>query len=140
MKMKALHLGSLFRTRKKLRSFSFPISNFASRSYIKNQALVQINQSRTLTSIMANGSRSVSQYLSQIESNAKKYLEYFESRGLPEPSFDAGDGLDPRQPPPSEVIAVRDAAIEAADELHHLLLGPLGLLLSSPGDVRTSKL
>ena len=87
---------------------------------------------------MAKSSGSVSQYLSQIEVNAKKYLEYFESRGLPEPSFDTGDGLDPRQPPPSDVIAVRDAAIEAADELHHLLLGPLGLLLSSPGDVRTS--
>ena len=82
---------------------------------------------------MASGT--VSQYLSQIEENTKKYLEYFKSRGLPEPSYDAGDGLDPRQPPPSDIVASRDAAIEAADELHHLLLGPLGLLLSSPGDV-----
>ena len=80
-------------------------------------------------------SGSVSQYLSQIEENAKKYLEYFKSRGLPEPSYDAGDGLDPQQPPPNDIIASRDAAVEAADELHHLLLGPLGLLLSSPGDV-----
>lgn len=85
---------------------------------------------------MASGS--VSQYLSQVEENTKKYLEYFKSRGLPEPSYDEGDGLDPQQPPPSDIIACRDAAVEAADELHHLLLGPLGLLLSSPGDVSFS--
>ena len=85
-----------------------------------------------VTGAMASGS--VSQLLSQIENNTKKYLEYFASRDLPEPSYDAGDGLDPRQPPPNDIIAIRDAAIEAADELHHLLLGPLGLLLSSPGD------
>lgn len=82
-------------------------------------------------------SSSVSQYLSQVEINTKKYLEYFAVRDLPEPSYDAGDGLDTRQPPPNEIIAFRDAAIEAADELHHLLLGPLGLILSSPGDVGT---
>ncbi|KAK7701460.1 hypothetical protein SLS64_010204 [Diaporthe eres] len=35
---------------------------------------------------------------------------------------------------PAEVSAARDAALEATDELHHLLLGPLGLILSSPGD------
>lgn len=80
-------------------------------------------------------SSSVSQYLSQIEINTKKYLEYFALQNLPEPSYDAGDGLDMRKPPPNEIIAFRDAAIEAADELHHLLLGPLGLILSSPGDV-----
>jgi hypothetical protein len=86
---------------------------------------------------MAIISSSISELLSQLETNTKKYLEYFTSRGLPEPSYDAGDGLDPRQPPPSAIVAVRDAAIEAANKLHHLLLGPLGLLLSSPGDVGT---
>ena len=80
-------------------------------------------------------STSISQYLLQVEENTKKYLEYFTSRGLPEPTFDAGDGLDPRQPLPSDISACRDAAMGAADELHHLLLGPLGLILSSPGDV-----
>lgn len=77
----------------------------------------------------------VSQYLSQIQDNTKRYLEYLESQGLPEPSYDTGDGLDPGQSLPKEIIAIRDSAIEAADELHHVLLGPLGLLLSSPGDV-----
>lgn len=82
---------------------------------------------------MASGS--VSQLLSQIEDKTKEYLKYFKSQDLPEPSYDAGDGLDPSRPPPNDIIAIRDAAIEATDELHHLLLGPLGLLLSSPGDV-----
>ncbi|KAK3176179.1 hypothetical protein OEA41_007502 [Lepraria neglecta] len=82
---------------------------------------------------MASGS--VSQYLSQIEENVKNYLEYFKSRDLPEPSYDAGDGLDPQQSPPNDIIASRNAAVEAANELHHLLLGPLGLFLSSPGDL-----
>ena len=84
---------------------------------------------------MSIPSGNVSQLLSQIQDNTKKYLEYFTSRNLPEPSYEAGDGLHPWQPLPNDIIAIRDAAIEAADELHHLLLGPLGLLLSSPGDV-----
>ena len=84
---------------------------------------------------MAMNCGAVSRYLSQIESSTKKYLENFTTQGLPEPSYEAGDGLDPRKPPPKEIIAFRNAAIEAADELHHLLLGPQGLLLSSPGDV-----
>ena len=84
---------------------------------------------------MAMESGSVSQLLSDIKRNTKKYLEYFASQDLPEPSYDVGDGLNPRQPPPNDIVAIRDAAIEATDELHHHLLGPLGLLLSSPGDV-----
>ncbi|KAI4141324.1 MAG: hypothetical protein LQ341_003544 [Variospora aurantia] len=41
----------------------------------------------------------VSQYLSQVESNIKKYLEYFELRGIPEPLYEMGDGLNPLQLP-----------------------------------------
>ena len=78
---------------------------------------------------------SVSQLLLQVQDNTKKYLEYFTSQGLPEPSFDVGDGLDPRQPPPDDIIAIRDAAIDAADELHQLLLGPLGVFLGCHEDV-----
>lgn len=85
---------------------------------------------------MANTPGSISKLLSQLNNNTKKYLDYFATRDLPEPSYDEGDGLDPQHaPPPNEIIVSRDAAVEAADELHHLLLGPLGLLLSSPGDV-----
>lgn len=77
----------------------------------------------------------VSKLLSQIEENTKGYLGYFASQNLPEPSYTAGDGLDPTQALPNDIAALRDAALEATDELHHLLLGPLGLVLSSPGDV-----
>ncbi|KAL9594942.1 MAG: hypothetical protein Q9219_006748 [cf. Caloplaca sp. 3 TL-2023] len=86
---------------------------------------------------MSSKAGPVSHYLSQVETNTRKYLEYFESKGLPEPSYETGDSLNSLEPPPNEVAAFRDAALEAADELHHLLLGPLGLLLSSPGDVST---
>ena len=102
----------------------------------KSPSLSSFNTIRMYqSSKTAMASGSVSQLLSQIQDNTKRYLEFFESRGLPEPSYEAGDGLDPLQPPPNDVKAFRDAAIEAADELHHLLLGPLGLLLNSPGDV-----
>ena len=84
---------------------------------------------------MAVALGNVSKYLSQIQDNTKRYLEYLGSQGLPEPSYDAGDGLDPGRSLPKDIIAIRDSAIEAADELHRLLLGPLRLLLSSPGDV-----
>lgn len=85
---------------------------------------------------MASTPDSVTQLLSQLNDNTKKYLEYFATRNLPEPSYDEGDGLDLQHaPPPDNIIASRDAAVEAADELHHLLLGPLGLLLGSPADV-----
>ena len=84
---------------------------------------------------MSASSGNVSTLLQQIQDNTKKYLDFFGSQNLPEPSYEAGDGLDPRKPLPNDIIAIRDAALEATDELHHLLLGPLGLLLSSPGDV-----
>ena len=85
--------------------------------------------------VVAMAYGNVSQYLSWIQDNSKSYLEYLVSQGLPEPSYDTGDGLDSGQSLPKDIIAIRDSPIEAADELHHVLLGPLGLLLSSPGDV-----
>ncbi|KAL8705272.1 MAG: hypothetical protein Q9201_001603 [Fulgogasparrea decipioides] len=76
-------------------------------------------------------SGAVSQLLAQVNGNTQKFLQYFSSQQLPEPSYDKGDGLDPSKPLPKDVAAARDAAVEAADELHHLLLGPLGLLFRS---------
>lgn len=77
----------------------------------------------------------VSQLLAQVNENTQKFLQYFSSQQLPEPSYDKGDGLDPSRPLPKDVAEARDAAIEAADELHHLLLGPLGLLFRSGDEV-----
>lgn len=46
---------------------------------------------------------------------------------LDEPSYDEGDGLGLQyESLPNEITTSRDAAVEAADELHHLLLGRWG--------------
>ncbi|KAL2009608.1 hypothetical protein VTN00DRAFT_5415 [Thermoascus crustaceus] len=83
---------------------------------------------------MNPGTGSVTQLLEKIQASTKVYLDFFKSQNLPEASYEHGDGLDPRNPLPQEILAAKDTAIEATDELHHLLLGPLGMLLSSPGD------
>ncbi|KAI1074870.1 S-adenosyl-L-methionine-dependent methyltransferase [Whalleya microplaca] len=75
----------------------------------------------------------VTQLLVQIQENTQKYLQFFSTQSLPEPSYQDGDGLQPGQCLPHDVQAARDAALEATDELHHLLLGPLGLVVDCPG-------
>ena len=82
----------------------------------------------------ATSTGSVTELLTQVNESTRKLLDFFQSKGLPEPSYDKGDGLDLRVPLPNDITAFRDAALEATDELHHLLLGPLGLILSAPGD------
>lgn len=74
--------------------------------------------------------------LEEVQSSTKVFLDYLKSQDLPEPSFEQGDGIDPQNPPPQDVLAARNAAIYAADELHKLLLGPLRVLLNAPSDVR----
>ncbi|KAI0968466.1 S-adenosyl-L-methionine-dependent methyltransferase [Xylaria arbuscula] len=76
----------------------------------------------------------VTQLLTQVQQGTAKYLEFFAARSLPEPSYENGDGLGPDQQLPSEVELARNSALEATEELHRLLLGPLGLLMSCPGD------
>ncbi|KAI1439378.1 S-adenosyl-L-methionine-dependent methyltransferase [Annulohypoxylon stygium] len=78
--------------------------------------------------------KSVGQLLTQIQENTLEYLKFFSEQSLPEPSFENGDGLARGQQLPMEFQVARDAALEATDELHRLLLGPLGLLMSCPGD------
>lgn len=80
-------------------------------------------------------SHNVTELLTRLNTSTASFLKFFTEKNLPEPTHDKGDELDPRVPLPAEIIAAREAATEASDELHHLLLGPLGLLLSSPGDV-----
>ncbi|KAI4151390.1 MAG: hypothetical protein LQ340_003535 [Diploschistes diacapsis] len=79
-------------------------------------------------------SHNVTELLTRLNTSTASFLKFFTEKNLPEPTHDKGDELDPRVPLPAEIIAAREAATEASDELHHLLLGPLGLLLSSPGD------
>ena len=77
----------------------------------------------------------VTQLLERVQSTTKVFLDFVRSQGLPEPSYQNGDGLHPAQPLPHEVQEAREGAIEATYELHHLMLGPLGLLFSCPGEV-----
>ncbi|PLB54881.1 O-methyltransferase [Aspergillus steynii IBT 23096] len=76
----------------------------------------------------------VTRLLEKIHSSTKVYLDFIQTQGLPEPSYEHGDGLNTAINIPRSVLVAKDAAIEATDELHHLLSGPLGLILSSPGD------
>lgn len=91
-----------------------------------------------LTVATMNGNRragAVSALLATIEKNSKIFVDHLISQRLPEPSFEAGDGLELGQALPDEVSKAREAAVEATDVLHHLLLGPLGVILEAPGDV-----
>ncbi|CAH0038144.1 unnamed protein product, partial [Clonostachys solani] len=72
--------------------------------------------------------------LEQIQASTATYLEFLSSQSLPEPSFEDGDGLNPDAELPPDVQRARDSALEATEELHRLLLGPLGLILSAPAD------
>ncbi|KAG6356245.1 hypothetical protein INS49_015632 [Diaporthe citri] len=76
----------------------------------------------------------VTQLLARLSENTTRYLEYFSERSLPEPSFEDGDGLSPDQELPGAIQAARNVALEATGELHRLLLGPIGLVMSCPGD------
>lgn len=72
--------------------------------------------------------------LARVNENTKKYVEFFSRQGLAEPSFDKGDGLSPNSSLPADIQAAKDAALEATDELHHLLLGPVALIANCASD------
>ncbi|PYI05539.1 O-methyltransferase [Aspergillus sclerotiicarbonarius CBS 121057] len=77
---------------------------------------------------------SVTQLLQKVQATTKIYLDFVKAQGLPEPSYQHGDGLHPALALPQQVQEAKEGAIEATYELHHLLLGPLGLLFSCPGE------
>ncbi|KAH5652259.1 hypothetical protein HBI51_076110 [Parastagonospora nodorum] len=60
---------------------------------------------------------------SSIEQNTRIVDRYFTENGLPSPSLDAS--TPPDIPLPPEIIAAKEAALEAMDELQVLLLGPM---------------
>lgn len=76
----------------------------------------------------------MTQLLVQVQENTTKYIQFFKSQSLSEPSYENGDGLHLGQPLPADIEAANNAALEATDELHHLLLGPLNLVVNCPGD------
>jgi hypothetical protein len=58
-----------------------------------------------------------------IQSNTIKFDEYINSHGLPTPSF--GIETPPQLFLPEDIAAARTAVVEAIDELHALMLGPM---------------
>ncbi|KAF2470381.1 S-adenosyl-L-methionine-dependent methyltransferase [Lindgomyces ingoldianus] len=82
---------------------------------------------------MAFPTGSMTALVRQIEKNTGAFIEHFTAKGLPEPSFDNGDNLALGEELPADIAAAREAAIEAAHELHDLLLGPLGLIVECSG-------
>lgn len=74
------------------------------------------------------GPSRVSELSSLIATHTAKIDAYLDSRDLPSPTF------EPEQPLNvffDEAIAIsRQAILEATDELHALMLGPIGILTS----------
>jgi hypothetical protein len=71
---------------------------------------------------MATTSRIVT-LSSAIEQNTRIIDAYFTENGLPSPSLEAS--TPPDLPLPPQIVAAKDAALEAMDELQVLLLGPM---------------
>jgi hypothetical protein len=76
----------------------------------------------------------MTELLARVQNNTSKYIEFFTSQGLAEPSFNHGDGLPLGQSLPADIQAAKEAALEATDELNHLLLGPVSLIANCAGD------
>ena len=59
-----------------------------------------------------------------ISQSATEIDNYLSSKGLPHPSFETAAG----QTLPADLSSAQDTVIDAASELHDLLLGPLNIL------------
>ena len=64
-----------------------------------------------------------------IASNVAKINTYTTSKGLPSPSFDADSSPGLLIHP--EISTLRQKTLDATDELHALMLGPVGILTPS---------
>ena len=73
----------------------------------------------------------ISELASIIAAKTAEIDTYTASEGLPSPSFDADS--PPRLLLHPHVAASRQAILEATDELHALMLGPVGILTPSVG-------
>ncbi|KOC09718.1 O-methyltransferase [Aspergillus flavus AF70] len=115
-------------------NFHVPVRAFSVRIASRSLCRRPLGQIQARFSSQSAATGSITQLLDRVHNTTKVYLDFVKSLNLPEPSYQYGDGLDPRQPLPQEVADARESAIEATYELHHLLLGPLGLLFSCPGE------
>ena len=70
----------------------------------------------------------ISELSSTIAASTSKYDSYISAQGLPTPSFDPG--APPFLPLPPDVAEAGQLVLEAADELHSLIAGPLAPLFT----------
>lgn len=72
----------------------------------------------------------IAELAATIAANTKQVDDFFASQGLPTPSFEPDSPsralLDGR------VAAPRQAILEATDELHALVLGPISTIMTQP--------
>lgn len=80
----------------------------------------------------------ISELASIIAANTAEIDLYTASEALPSPSFDADS--PPKLLFHPRVAAFRQAILEATDELHALMLGPVGILTPSVGATSPFKL
>ena len=73
----------------------------------------------------------ISELTSIIAAKTAEIDAYTTSEGLPSPSFDVNN--PPRLLSDPRIAASRLAVLEATDELHALMLGPVGILTPSVG-------
>ena len=71
-----------------------------------------------------------SELVSIIASNTAQIENYLGKRGLSQLSFDPGPDSQLHQY--KEIACQRQAVLNATDELHALMLGPKGILMSQP--------
>jgi hypothetical protein len=79
----------------------------------------------------------ISELTAIIAANTAKVDEYLASQGLPTPSFDADS--PPKLVFQGPVATYRQAILDATDELHALMLGPIGILTSPPVSLHARK-
>ena len=74
---------------------------------------------------MASVSRIV-ELASTIKDHTTKVDNYLSSKGLPSPSFETS--TPPQLDLPDEIVSFKNIVLEAMDELHALILGPMPFL------------
>lgn len=72
----------------------------------------------------------ISELAAIIATNTKHVDEQLAKEGFPTPSFDADS--PPRSLLDSQIVASRQAILDATDELHALMLGPVGTFTTQP--------
>lgn len=71
-------------------------------------------------------SNRITELANSIQTNTSELDQYFSSHGIPTPSFDIETPLEIDLP--DDIEACRVAILEATDELHSLIMGPVQMI------------